>query len=102
MEFVQSHKIVPVELVYDTGSSAQTIKKLLITCLFHQLTIIRIKSDIIFLLWVFVSEKSGITDYALLQAMLHIHFNLYKSSHQNSILDGIIQFTLHSAIITTC
>lgn len=55
MEFVQSHKIVPVELVYDTGSSGQTIKKLLITCLFHQLTIILIKSDIIFLLWVFVS-----------------------------------------------
>lgn len=70
MGCVENHKIFPVELVYDTGNNVQTIKKLLIACLFHQLTIIIIQSDIISLPWVFVPEKSRMTDNALLQAML--------------------------------
>lgn len=40
MAFVQNHKIIPVEWVYYSVYNIKTTRKLLITCLFHQLTMI--------------------------------------------------------------
>lgn len=51
MEFVQSCKTPPVESVYYTGYDIQTMRKLLIACLFQQLIIIVVKLYFIFWPW---------------------------------------------------
>lgn len=82
MEFVQNYKNLPVELVYYSGYNTETMRKLLITCLFHQLTIIVTKLDFL-LPWNILTLEKSRTDNALLQPMLHAHLNVFKSHHKN-------------------
>lgn len=65
MEFVQTHKTLPVKSLYYTDYNIPTMRELLITCLFHQLIIIIIKLDFIFLPWtIFMLEKLRMPDNA--------------------------------------
>lgn len=79
MEFVQTHKTLPIKSVYYIDYNTPTMRELLITCLFHQLIVIKL--DFIFLPWnIFILEKPRMPGNAFYNRC-HPSISTYLSFH---------------------